>query len=270
MGVSINNHPDLKFDFSGGNLIVTDMLEEYDDIDISEYICLEYLVLDNKMVNVTIRENIHNVKDLEYSTITLGSDGLYTYYRMLIPRIKKYINSNRFVKNNLFYYNKRFYYILKDITSSIIDLSNSELFKEVSIEDVFKLTSETLDLNSDHDVLYNSYLILAYELLKKAFVAEQSQMTNYSILNFINRNDRYKRDLYMSVILALKEYIKRGDFENANIVLSVLESNVCFNNSNNTDSDKTLCECVYTKNNKSNIKYLEEITTDDLIPDSVN
>ena len=270
MGVSINNHPDLKFDFSGGNLIVTDMLEEYDDIDISEYICLEYLVLDNKMVNVTIRENIHNVKDLEYSTITLDSDGLYTYYRMLIPRIKKYINSNRFVKNNLFYYNKRFYYILKDITSSIIDLSNSELFKEVSIEDVFKLTSETLDLNSDHDVLYNSYLILAYELLKKAFVAEQSQMTNYSILNFINRNDRYKRDLYMSVILALKEYIKRGDFENANLVLSVLESNVCFNNSNNTNSDETLCECIYTKNNKSNIKYLEEITTDDLIPDSVN
>lgn len=270
MGVSINNRPDLKFDFSGGNLIVTDMLEEYDDIDISEYICLEYLVLDNKMVNVTIRENIHNVKDLEYSTITLGSDGLYTYYRMLIPRIKKYINSNRFVKNNLFYYNKRFYYILKDITSSIIDLSNSELFKEVSIEDVFKLTSETLDSNSDHDVLYNSYLILAYELLKKAFVAEQSQMTNYSILNFINRNDRYKRDLYMSVILALKEYIKRGDFENANLVLSVLEPNVCFNNSNNTNSDETLCECVYTKNNKSNIKYLEEITTDDLIPDSVN
>lgn len=270
MGVSINNRPDLKFDFSGGNLIVTDMLEEYDDIDISEYICLEYLVLDNKMVNVTIRENIHNVKDLEYSTITLDSDGLYTYYRMLIPRIKKYINSNRFVKNNLFYYNKRFYYILKDITSSIIDLSNSELFKEVSIEDVFKLTSETLDLNSDHDVLYNSYLILAYELLKKAFVAEQSQMTNYSILNFINGNDRYKRDLYMSVILALKEYIKRGDFENANLVLSVLESNICFNNSNNTNSDETLCECVYTKNNKSNIKYLEEITTDDLIPDNAN
>ena len=270
MAASINNHPDLKFDFSGGNLIVTDMLEEYDDIDISEYICLEYLVLDNKMVNITIRENIHNVKDLEYSTITLDSDGLYTYYRMLIPRIKKYINSNRFVKNNLFYYNKRFYYILKDITSSIIDLSNSELFKEVSIEDVFKLTSETLDLNSDHDVLYNSYLILAYELLKKAFVAEQNQISNYSILNFINGNDRYKRDLYMSVILALKEYIKRGDFENANLVLSVLESNVCFNNSNNTGSDKTLCECVYTKNNKSNIKYLEEITTDDLIPDSVN
>lgn len=270
MGVSINNHPDLKFDFSGGNLIVTDMLEEYNDIDISEYICLEYLVLDNKMVNVTIRENIHNVKDLEYSTITLDSDGLYTYYRMLIPRIKKYINSNRFVKNNLFYYNKRFYYILKDITTSIIDLSNSELFKEVSIEDVFKLTSETLDLNSDHDVLYNSYLILAYELLKKAFVAEQSKISNYSILNFINRNDRYKRDLYVSVILALKEYIKRGDFENANLVLSVLESNVCFNNSNNTNSDETLCECVYTKNNKSNIKYLEEITTDDLISDNAN
>lgn len=270
MGVSINNHPDLKFDFSGGNLIVTDMLEEYDDIDISEYICLEYLVLDNKMVNITIRENIHNIKDLEYSTITLGSDGLYTYYRMLIPRIKKYINLNRFIKNNLFYYNKHFYYTLKDITPSIVDLNNSELFKEVPIEDVFKVVSETLDSDSDHDVLYNSYLILAYELLKKAFIAEQSQISNYSILNFINGNDRDKRDLYMSVILALREYIKRGDFENANIVLSVLESNVCFDNSNNTNLDKTLCECIHTKNNKSNIKYLEEITTDDLIPDNTN
>lgn len=270
MGVSINNHPDLKFDFSGGNLIVTDMLEEYDDIDISEYVCLEYLVLDNKMINVTIRENIHNVKDLEYSTITLSSDGLYTYYRMLIPRIKKYINSNRFVKNNLFYYNKRFYYILKDFTPSIVDLNNSELFREVSIEDVFKVVSETLDSDSDHDVLYNSYLIFAYELLKKAFVAEQSQISNYSILNFINGNDRYKRDLYMSVILALKEYIKRGDFENANIVLSVLESNVCFDTSNNTNLDETLCECIHTKNNISNIKYLEEITSDDLIPDNSN
>ena len=189
---------------------------------------------------------------------------------MLIPRIKKYINSNRFIKNNLFYYNKRFYYILKDFTPSIVDLNNSELFKEVSIEDVFKVVSETLDSDSDHDVLYNSYLILAYELLKKAFVAEQSQISNYSILNFINGNDRYKRDLYMSVILALKEYIKRGDFENANIVLSVLESNVCFDTSNNTNLDETLCECIHTKNNKSNIKYLEEITTDDLIPDNAN
>ena len=189
MAVSINNHPDLKFDFSGGNLIVIDMLEEYDDIDVSEYICLEYLVLDNKMVNITIRENIHNIKDLEYSTITLSSDGLYTYYRMLIPRIKKYINSNRFVKNNLFYYNKRFYYILNDLTSSTVDFDNPELFKEVSIKDVFKVVSETLDIDSDHDVLYNSYQIFSYELLKKFFVDEQTIISDQTILDLINKNN---------------------------------------------------------------------------------
>ena len=270
MAVSINNHPDLKFDFSGGNLIVTDMLEEYNDIDVSEYICLEYLVLDNKMVNVTIRENIHNIKDLEYSTITLDSDGLYTYYRMLIPRIKKYINSNRFVKNNLFYYNKRFYYILNDLTSNIIDFDNPELFKEVSIKDVFKVVSETLDVDSDHDVLYNSYQIFSYELLKKFFVAEQIIISDQTILDLVNKNNsnKYQRDLYMSTILALREYVKRKDFESANIILNTLESSTCFNNSN--DISETSCGCTITKSTINNIKYLEEITTDDLISDNIN
>lgn len=268
MAASINNHPDLKFDFSGGNLIVTDMLEEYDDIDISEYICLEYLVLDDKMVNITIRENIHNVKDLEYSTIILDSDGLYTYYRMLIPRIKKYINSNRFVKNNLFYYNKRFYYILKDITSSIIDLNDTELFKEVSIKDVFKIVSETLDVDSDHDVLYNSYQIFTYELLKKSFVAEQNRISDQTIFDLVNKSNsnRYQRDLYMSTILALREYIKRKDFESANIVLTTLESSICFNNSNKTNNTiETSCGCIVSNNDNNIIKYLEEIIIDDLV-----
>ena len=268
MAASINNHPDLKFDFSGGNLIVTDMLEEYDDIDISEYICLEYLVLDDKMVNITIRENIHNVRDLEYSTIILDSDGLYTYYRMLIPRIKKYINSNRFVKNNLFYYNKRFYYILKDITSSIIDLNDTELFKEVSIKDVFKIVSETLDVDSDHDVLYNSYQIFTYELLKKSFVAEQNRVSDQTILDLVNKSNsnRHQRDLYMSTILNLREYIKRKDFESANIVLTTLESSICFNNSNKTNNiTETSCGCIVSNNDNNIIKYLEEIIIDDLV-----
>ena len=254
MAVSINNHPDLKFDFSGGNLIVTDMLEEYGDIDVSEYICLEYLVLDNKMVNITIRENIHNIKDLEYSTITLSSDGLYTYYRMLIPRIKKYINSNRFIKNNLFYYNKRFYYILKDFTTDVVNLSDTDLFQEVPLKDVFKIVSETLDLDSDHDVLYNSYLIFTYELLKKAFIAEQTKISNYTILDLVNKSDsnRYKRDLYMSVILALREYIKRGDFESANVVLTTLETSSCFSDPNINNISNAPCGCI--KDNINNIE----------------
>lgn len=273
MAASINNRPDLKFDFSAGNLIVTDILEEYDDINVSEYICLEYLVLDDKMVNITIRENIHSIDDLEYSTITLDSDGLYTYHRMLIPRIKKYVNSRRFVKNNLFYYNKRFYYILKDFTTSVVNLSDTELFEEVPIKDVFKVVSETLDLDSDHDVLYNSYLIFAYELLKKAFVAEQNRIANRTILDLVNKSDgnRYKRDLYMSTILALREYIKHGDFESANIVLTTLESSACFDNPNKANKiTETPCGCIITKDNiKNGIEYLEEITTDDLIPDII-
>lgn len=254
MAVNVNNHPDLKFSFSGGNLMITDMLEEYDNIDVSEYICLEYLVIEDKMVNITIRENIQSINDLEHSIITLDSDGLYTYYRMLIPKIKKYINSRRFIKNNLFYYNKRFYYILKDFTTDVVNLSDTDLFQEVPLKDVFKIVSETLDLDSDHDVLYNSYLIFAYELLKKAFVDEQNRIANHTILDLVNKNNgnRYKRDLYMSTILALREYIKRGDFESANIVLTTLESSACFDDPNINNISNTPCGCI--KDNINNIE----------------
>lgn len=254
MAASINNRPDLKFDFSAGNLIVTDILEEYDDIDISKYICLEYLVLEDKMVNITIRENIQSINDLEHSIITLDNDGLYTYYRMLIPRIEKYINSRRFIKNNLFYYNKRFYYILKDFTADVVNPSDTDLFQEVPLKDVFKIVSETLDLDSDHDVLYNSYLIFTYELLKKAFIAEQTKISNYTILDLVNKSEgnRYKRDLYMSVILALREYIKRGDFKSANIVLTTLETSSCFSDPNINNISNAPCGCI--KDNINNIE----------------
>ena len=246
MAVSINNHPDLKFSFSGGNLIITDMLEEYDNIDVSEYICLEYLVIEDKMVNITIREDIQNVKDLEHSIITLDKDGLYTYYRMLIPKSKKYINSERFTKNNLFYHNKRFYYILKDFSSNTININDKELFKEVDIKDVFKTVSTTLDSDSDHDVLYNSYIVFSYEFLKKAFIAEQNKTSNLTILDLINSNlnNKYKRDLYLSIILALREYIKRGDFESANVVLTTLEGSSCFSGSNINNISKAPCGCI--------------------------
>lgn len=246
MAVSINNHPDLKFSFSGGNLIITDMLEEYDDIDVSEYICLEYLVIEDKMVNITIREDIQNVKDLEHSIITLDKDGLYTYYRMLIPKSKKYINSERFTKNNLFYHNKHFYYILKDFSSSTINIDDKELFKEVDIKDAFKTVSTTLDSDSDHDVLYNSYIVFSYEFLKKAFIAEQNKTSNLTILDLINSNlnNKHKRDLYLSIILALREYIKRGDFESANVVLTTLEGSSCFSGSNINNTSKAPCGCI--------------------------
>ena len=253
MAVSVNNHPDLKFSFSGGNLMITDMLEEYDDIDVSEYICLEYLVIEDKMVNITIREDIQNVKDLEHSIITLDKDGLYTYYRMLIPRIKKYINSGRFTKNNLFYHNKRFYYVLKDFSSSTINIDDKELFKEVDIKDVFKTVSTTLDSDSDHDVLYNSYIVFSYELLKKAFIAEQNKTSNLTILDLINSNlnNKHKRDLYLSIILALREYIKRGDFESANVVLTTLEGSSCFSDYNINNISKAPCGCI-----KDNVEWM--------------
>ena len=102
--------------------------------------------------------------------------------------------------------------------------------------------------------LYNSYLIFTYELLKKAFIAEQTKISNYTILDLVNKSDsnRYKRDLYMSVILALREYIKRGDFESANVVLTTLETSSCFSDPNINNISNAPCGCI--KDNINNIE----------------
>ena len=116
----------------------------------------------------------------------------------------------------------------------------------MDIKDVFKTVSTTLDSDSDHDVLYNSYIVFSYEFLKKAFIAEQNKTSNLTILDLINSNlnNKHKRDLYLSIILALREYIKRGDFESANVVLTTLEGSSCFSDPNINNISKAPCGCM--------------------------
>ena len=99
--------------------------------------------------------------------------------------------------------------------------------------------------------MYNSYIVFSYEFLKKAFIAEQNKTSNLTILDLINGNinNKHKRNLYLSVILALREYIKRGDFESANVVLTTLETSSCFSGPNTSD---TPCGCI--KDNINNIE----------------
>ena len=51
MAVIVNNKPNLEFSFLGGNLLVKDYLEEYDGLDLANYICVDYITYKGKIVN---------------------------------------------------------------------------------------------------------------------------------------------------------------------------------------------------------------------------
>ena len=54
MAIVVNNKPNLEFSFLGGDLVVRDYLEEYDDLDLANYVCVDYVLYNNKIVNKNI------------------------------------------------------------------------------------------------------------------------------------------------------------------------------------------------------------------------
>ena len=98
----INNQQSLIFSFNHGKLIVKDICEEYTDLDFTKYVCLDYIIKDGSITNMTIKENISTSSDIFLNEFVLLEDGIYEYYRILVPRAKKYIDSIN--EGSIFYY----------------------------------------------------------------------------------------------------------------------------------------------------------------------
>jgi len=255
MATVFNNRQDLVFAFSGGNLIVQDMLEEYDDIDLSEYICLEYLVYDGELRNITIRESIEDTSDIEYSSFTLQSDGKHTYYRILVPRARKYVELGVFQKNDLFYYKKNFYYATEDTLFDKHLNLNEEPFVRVNIENLSSVIEE-LDYDSHHDVIYTNYTIFSYELLKKAFVEAQNSYTS-------GTGNIKTRNLLLTGLLTIREYIRMGNFDKAQSLITTIEEGSCFDFSSLIKKKEvTVCGCG-PHNIIDTITYISILEDDD-------
>ena len=264
MAALINNKPDLAFSYLGGNLIVTDVLEEYDNINIKNYVCLEYITFEDSICNLILHESLESLEDIQTTKFTLSSDGTHAYHRFIIPRVKKYANSGVIKPYNLFYYDKNFYYSEKQVTWKNINLAE---FKKVRIDDMYETLEGGLALKGDNEVMYSKYIIFSYELLKKAFVNAQNSLTkSYTIKDSASfdwtKKGREKRDLLLAVLLAIREHIRRGNYEDAHLLVTGLANANCLGL---TSKPKRQCACAPQESYLQR-SVTQKITIDDLTP----
>ena len=154
MAIVVNNKPNLEFSFLGGDLVARDYLEEYDGLNLTNYVCVDYVMYNNKIVNTNII-NITNSHDIETVSFTLANDGIHEYYRLVVPKIDKYLISGQVDPYNVFYYNNDFYYTTETILFNEID---TKLFKKIELDSLYKLLEE-IGIDGSNEVIYNKYFI---------------------------------------------------------------------------------------------------------------
>ena len=143
---------------------------------------------------MTIKENINTSSDILLNEFVLLEDGIHEYYRILVPRAKKYIDSIN--EGSIFYYQQKIYKALE--TSLEIDLSKC---KEVNYIDLYDI----LYNSEESDTIYSKYIIFSFEKLKQVFVNSQNSYINSK--KFGSKTDiiiREKRDMLLSAILLIK------------------------------------------------------------------
>ena len=156
MAIVVNNKPNLEFSFLGGDLVARDYLEEYDGLNLTNYVCVDYVMYNNKIVNTNIID-ITNAHDIETVSFTLANDGIHEYYRLVVPKIDKYLIYGQVDPYNVFYYNNDFYYTTETILFNGID---TKLFKKIELDSLYKLLEE-IGIDGSNEVIYNKYFIFS-------------------------------------------------------------------------------------------------------------
>lgn len=70
--------------------------------------------------------------------------------------------------------------------------------------------------------------------------------------------------MLLNTVLAVREYLTRGDFSTPDLMIESLYNNSCLGEKNSSASNEPLCGCSST-NSSATIAYEQEITTDDLV-----
>lgn len=195
-------HQNLSLTIKDGKVIVSDDLTAYEGLDLSEWVCVEVLESSNHIKEKRISENV-SLESLKNSVFILPEDGIFKYYKYLIPNLEEVLKTTQIPENTVVYYDENFYKS-ELIISSLYGLENLE---KIDISDLYGI----VDLGSNN-IIYNIYIFISYELLKKKFLEIQelySEKTFYT--SKIKIGDlSYLRNLLLSGILAVKYYIKNN------------------------------------------------------------
>lgn len=241
MAIVVNNKPNLEFSFLGGDLVARDYLEEYDGLNLTNYVCVDYVMYNNKIVNTNIID-ITNAHDIETVSFTLANDGIHEYYRLVVPKIDKYLIYGQVDPYNVFYYNNDFYYTTETILFNRID---TKLFKKIELDSLYKLLEE-IGIDGSNEVIYNKYFVFSYELFKKSFVQMQKYIessTSFS-KNKISKEERQKRNILLMAIYTIEEYLTKGMLNEADDLINTISESKCFNIISNNLDDKCGCSNI--------------------------
>lgn len=254
----VNNQQSLGFSFNQGTLHVKDISEEYSGINFSNYVCLDYLIRNDRITNMIVRENINSQSDILLNEFILKEDGEYEYYRMLIPRAKKYIDG---IKNgSIFYYKQKVY--ISSTDSSLVDINNC---KEIDYLNLY----QTLENNTSEvkDVIYVQYILFCYEKLKQKYLdIQQKYVDSLSFGNKADKSIREKRDILLTTLILIREYVNNDLFDDAEKVLYKIESNSCLDIIESTN--KSICGCTEV-NTEFKLEVLYNIIDDDLVKSEI-
>ena len=241
MAIVVNNKPNLEFSFLGGDLVARDYLEEYDGLNLTNYVCVDYVMYNNKIVNTNIID-ITSAHDIETVSFTLANDGIHEYYRLVVPKIDKYLIYGQVDPYNVFYYNNDFYYTTETILFNGID---TKLFKKIELDSLYKLLEE-IGIDGSNEVIYNKYFVFSYELFKKSFVQMQKYIessTSFS-KNKISKEERQKRNILLMAIYTIEEYLTKGMLNEADDLINTINESKCFNIISNNLDDKCGCSNI--------------------------
>lgn len=241
MAIVVNNKPNLEFSFLGGDLVARDYLEEYDGLNLTNYVCVDYVMYNNKIVNTNIID-ITSAHDIETVSFTLANDGIHEYYRLVVPKIDKYLIYGQVDPYNVFYYNNDFYYTTETILFNRID---TKLFKKIELDSLYKLLEE-IGIDGSNEVIYNKYFVFSYELFKKSFVQMQKYIessTSFS-KNKISKEERQKRNILLMAIYTIEEYLTKGMLNEADDLINTISESKCFNIISNNLDDKCGCSNI--------------------------
>lgn len=221
--------------------------------DIRNYVSLEFLVYtDNEHPSdktVVFKEYKHKREEYNnITTINFPSDGTYTYYKFLIPKLDRLVvdvpdNISIFrIKNQIFWYKGNFYLGFRDVDDDGSDIiTPNRVMKITNLLDIWKCIK---DGKATQTFSYQRVVFSICKLQSCLVNLQKKMLTGPKICLECNQDKSltFRRNFLLSALYVL-DYLKdKGEYYEAQRILDNLSScnSLCGDDDNNLNND---CGC---------------------------
>lgn len=238
MDVQIIIHKDCKITVIDDNSFLTQPGNVSDILnELKNYTSVEYLKYKDEYVAedcVKIEPFLVNRGNYITNTIfPIYKDGIYFYYKILVPKLNKVLSESSIIKHQIFTYNDKFYYIeYIDISDMSLDNIENYICKESKL-----ITFDQLYDYADSQILTCKKQVFTICNLINKYVDLHKESIESRINNVCNKscNQSYKNFL-LSTIYVL-DYLKEiNNFKEAQRIIDNINSCTFI-------SDLSNCEC---------------------------